>query len=504
MPEQRARAARLRQYVWVALALLVAIAIGAAVAWRQQQHTNSGAPTVPTLIVLPLHPDGARHDEGVLAENLSAELIPQLARIEGVRLIAKASALRADADHLDAPQLARRVGVSHALEGRLRELGGDQLHVELRLYTVPDDRTLWSKAYDRKLADVAALERDIAQAVAQALTLPIARAGAKPAAVDPTVYREYAEARRLAESPQRARGLDLLRALVAKAPNDARAHAALARSLASDRPSPGAYDEAAHEAEVALELVPDLAEAHAAQAILACHGGDWARCTDSFQRALTLDASDAACRIGYAYWLSGLGYTERALRESETAWLADPLSYDANFLRARLLDTTGRHNEALDYLDAATPQAGGLIYARWHNAVWRDDLKTASSLAAAMPRSDGFRESYIVVTEALGEPRLWPQALPLIGTSERANGGINVLRIMMPNPDYGIVIVGLEKMLRDGWPSYYMLLWMPEYAAMRHDPAFQDFLKRTRLLEYWREHGFPAQCHADGDGAACN
>jgi len=76
--------------------------------------------------------------------------------------------------------------------------------------------------------------------------------------------------------------------------------------------------------------------------------------------------------------------------------------------------------------------------------------------------------------------------------------------IMMPNPDYGIVIAGLEKMLRDGWPSYYMLLWMPEYAAMRRDPAFQDFLKRTRLLDYWRERGFPAQCRADGDGALCS
>ena len=37
----------------------------------------------------------------------------------------------------------------------------------------------------------------------------------------------------------------------------------------------------------------------------------------------------------------------------------------------------------------------------------------------------------------------------------------------MPSPDFAVELAGLEKMLRDGWPSYYLLLWMPEYAAMR-------------------------------------
>ena len=90
-----------------------------------------------------------------------------------------------------------------------------------------------------------------------------------------------------------------------------------------------------------------------------------------------------------------------------------------------------------------------------------------SKFAAAMPQSDGFRESYAGVTEALADPTRWSQVQPLIGTSERASGRINTLRIMMPSPDFAVELAGLEKMLRDGWPSYYLLLWMPEYAAMR-------------------------------------
>lgn len=121
-----------------------------------------------------------------------------------------------------------------------------------------------------------------------------------------------------------------------------------------------------------------------------------------------------------------------------------------------------------------------------------------------MPQSDGFRESHAGVTEAPADQTRWSQVQPLIGTSERASGRINTLRIMMPSPDFAVELAGLEKMLRDGWPSYYLLLWMPEYAAMRSDPAFQEFLKRTRLLDSWRSSKWPTQCHPAGNGARCD
>ena len=74
---------------------------------------------------------------------------------------------------------------------------------------------------------------------------------------------------------------------------------------------------------------------------------------------------------------------------------------------------------------------------------------------------------------------------------------------MMPGADYPVEIEGLERMLRDGWPSYYLLLWMPEYRALRTDPAFGAFLERMGILAYWRIAGFPPQCRAQADGASC-
>jgi TolB-like protein len=506
MTGDSARAVTRAGHTRLLLGLLIIVALLAAGYWLGARQPQI-APQSPALVVLPLHPVGGGQDEKIFAEGLSEELITRLARTDGLRVISSTSGMRAEAENLDPAELGKRLHVTHALEGSLRQ-AGQQLRIDLRLIQVPGGHMLWAQTYDRNIADVFALEREIAQSVARALALRLGVGNTDGADADPQLFRDYLQARRLATSAERARGAELLRAIVAKAPDYARAHATLARILATSlHPGPiaaGEIDEAEHEAARALELDPNLAETQTALAILACRNADWSRCMESFRHALALDPADSDTRTSYAYWRGGLGFVNDALREVEIGWTSDPLNYNANFVRARVLDTLGRHNEARDYLELAMPESGGLVYARWHNAIWRNDLAAARLYAAAMPQSDGFRESYAGVTEALADPGRWSQVQPMIGTSERATGRINTLRIMMPDPDFPVEIAGLERMLRDGWPSYYLLLWMPEYVAMRRDPAFQDFLRRTHLIDHWRSDGWPPQCHPQGDGAQCS
>ena len=337
-----------RRFAWLgALALCGLIAAGYFLARHAPQSPANAL--APTLVVLPLRPVGSASDESVLAEGLSEELITRLARINGLRLISRTSAALAQSGNFDLNQLADRLHVTHALEGSLRQ-SGQQLRIDLRLVEIPTGRTLWAQDYDRALADVFAIQKEIAQSVASTLTLKLGLQNAA-AEGDPKLFREYLDIRsRLFGRPgsdEYAKTTALLRDFVARAPGYARAHGLLARVLLQElRPSLATtadHAEAAREAARALELDPDQIEAHGARATLACRATDWAACMNGFRHVLTLAPADTVLRTTYGRWLAATGYLDEALRQTEIAVASDPLNYVAIFFRARVLDTMGRH-----------------------------------------------------------------------------------------------------------------------------------------------------------------
>ncbi len=323
-----------------------------------------------------------------------------------------------------------------------------------------------------------------------------------------TAQRDSASVRRLPDAQHGPPDIAHLRVQAVAAPRDARVQAMLARALVETLPPApmpaSVLDDARRQVALSLALGAQLADVQFAQAILACREAAWARCMDAFARALQANPADVDGRIAYAYWLAAVGHIGAAAHEAQTARDADPRSSAAAFALARTLDTVGRHNNALLVLDAVTTPTAGLIYAKWYNAIWRRDWATARRLAAGMPEEAGYRESYLAATEASIDPALWPQALPLLRTSERANRHANALRVLMPASDQALNLDALESMLRNGWPSYYMLLWMHEYRGLRQGPAFQDFLKRTGLLAYWSDQGWPMLCKPVGEIARCD
>lgn len=488
---------------WLAGLALVVIAVVATVAIVASRGTVAPAASTPTptLIVLPLHPVGSDHDESVLADGLSEELITRLSGVEGLRLISRTSAALAQSEKIGFDQLAQRYAITHALEGSLRETNR-QLRVDLRLVEVPGGRTLWAHAYDRSADDVLRLESDIAQEVARALALRFGLAADEAALpVDPRLYQEYLEARREAHVGQAGGGVPRLRAILDKAPDYARAHATLARLLVSNLRihaiTPAELEEGKLHAQRALALDPKLTETQTALAILACRDAQWAKCFDLFEHALALEPNDSDARTSYAYWLSAVGYLDEAIAQAKISWKYDPLNRGDDFVIGRLLDTVGRHDEARPYIDA-----NSTVWAKWYNAAWRQDFAAAAGLADSMP-ADGYRDSYRAITQALIDPSLWPQVAAAIAADETRAGRPNIAALWEPSPDYGRMIPALETMLRDGWPSYYLLLWMPEQASLRADPRFQEMLERNGILAYWNSRGWPSRCHPEGRRAVC-
>ena len=502
------------------------LAILSAAGWWALDRDPANAPATsattplavaPTLIVMPLQPIGGGAADRDIAAGLSDELISALARIDGLHVIARESTGLAIAESTDISALVPRLGISHALEGSLRQ-SGQTLRMHLRLTDAATGRTLWAQDYDRGVADVLVLEREIAAAVAGslALRLGLGTQTATPRGGDAEFLLRYQKVRLLLRGVTTAAMLDQaeteLRELVNQRPDDARVHAELAFVLSSRggaRPqlAAGLRAEALREAATALRLDPTLPEPYHVQGTAACRDEAWNACLALHEKALAIDPSSAAARMTYAMALASMGYVDRAGTVLRAGLVKDPLNRVLPYALGRLQDTLGDHAQARATFERA---AGFNLYGPWFNAVWRGDLADAMRLAERMDRNPRdpdngplLKTAYVAATQALADPRLWPRAIEAGREFERQTGMMDFLRVLHPQPDAAGLVDGFEKTRKRGYSTWDLLLWTRELAYIRRDPAFRDYLRRSGIVAHWRQHGAPSQCRVEDQLATC-
>ncbi|HEY5783120.1 MAG TPA: winged helix-turn-helix domain-containing protein [Lysobacter sp.] len=499
----------------LALAVLVVFA-----AWRLLDRSEDArpppettAPASPVLAVLPLRAAGDDPRGQAFADGLSEELIGQLSRIDGLRVNSRTSSFQFRDTKLSLAQIAQRLHATHVLEGGVRQ-EGDRLRINLRLVEASSDRTLWAQDFDRELRDIFVMQQNIAYAIANALQLHLGRSMA-PTREDPALYRRYL----LARNPIR-NNLDPgsmlaaeaeLRELLREHPDYARAWGGLATMLWARSLAPAlGRDEARAEAEVAaaraLKLDPQQPDAHAVLARRACRLQQWNECVTLSRRAIELAPSDPLFRGWHAHSLATMGYVDRALREVDEALVVAPFDPGLHFWRGRLLDTLGRHDQAQQHLAMADPARAQT--ALFFNAIWRKDYDEARRLVLSLPNEVPWRASELAAVAALQDPGRWPAVMPAIEISERhplyGQVRYDFTRLLLPVRDYPRDIEGLDAVQRAGYASYQWVFWQPESRALRQDPAFQAYLRRSGLMAYWQEHGWPPLCRADSGAARCD
>lgn len=519
-------ALRSKLWSWWPIALAAA-AFGAAflvwnpsarVAQNPAPHPAGKPAALPVLIVMPLTPIGDQESGRDIAAGLSDELITELAMVPGLQVIARESTALATAGQADVAGLVPRLGISHALEGSLRQ-AGEQLRVHVRLTEARTGKTLWAQDYDRKAEDVLALQRDIARSVATTLALELGL-GSEPKSkgADAGYLRRYFAARaRLrtvsTTSGDRVERIETeFRTLLRERPDDARVHAALAMVLearAFVRPplAEQLRAEALGEAELALRLDPRSSDAWRVKAGSACRAEQWESCLSWIGTASRLAPGESEPRLQYAMELATLGYLDRAEVLFRRGLRSDPLNVNWQLGLGRVLDTLGRHDEAFGYLRDSGDRA---VYGLWFNAVWRGDLAEAMRRAESLDTATPTREyerilkpSYINGTRALQDPRLWPEARKSIAEFERSTGLMNFIRVFDPEADPGKLIFDLQEVRRRSYSSWDLLIWSRDLPFLRTHRAFQEALRRNGMLVYWQKHGFPSQCRPTAEGANC-
>ncbi|MGH7549481.1 MAG: hypothetical protein ACREK3_01865 [Gemmatimonadota bacterium] len=287
----------------------------------------------PSLAILPFaHPEADTGDE-YLAHGLSEEIFARACRLEGVHVIAPASASRFESETESLEKIATELGVSAVVQGSVRRTG-ESLRVAVRLLDTGTGTPLWSGSYERSMHDLPAIGDDIVSQIAEVFDIRAAGVRAiappRPEAYECYLKGRYFWNRRTADGLHRA--IDYFERAIEADAGYAQAYTGLADArlllveYASAKPREVAA--AAREAILkALELDDSLAGAHAS--LGAIHFlFDWdAEAADrSFRRALELSPGYATAHHWFALHLAACRRFDDALSGIRLAQRGDPLS----------------------------------------------------------------------------------------------------------------------------------------------------------------------------------
>lgn len=317
----------------VGLAAAVLVAAGALVAYRMAFRSNA----ISMVAVLPFENATGDPANEYLSNGISESLISKLSGLSGLRVISRTSAFAFKGKTMEPIEIGRKLGVDALILGSLT-MHGARLNISTELVRVADSTQLWGDKYERAVDDVQQMEGQIATTIAQTLRRRLsgdekARLG-QNATSDPEAYRLYLKGREflVGTDAEMDKSVDYFQQAVARAPDYAMAYAGLA-DVYSVEAFLGASvrTEAAGKARAAatraLELDPDLGEAHAALAgILFLFEWDWAGADKEYRRGIALSPGSEAVHEAYGGYLNAMGRLDEGLAESREAARLDPLS----------------------------------------------------------------------------------------------------------------------------------------------------------------------------------
>jgi adenylate cyclase len=332
-----------------------------------------------SIAVLPFENLSDDPQQEYFSDGMAEELLNLLTRVQRLRVISRSSSFAFKGQPINIPTIAAKLGVNHIVEGSVRK-SGDRIRITAQLIEARSDTHLWSQTYERRLEDVFAIQDEISAAIVDelqaALALPVAAGAAANAPASTEAYEAYLRgkflmAQRTSDTLEAA--IEQLEMAIELDPDYALAHAELAIAIRlltnyGDLTGPEAQERARPHAERALELAPELPEAHAAMAWVNW-GESESLAQEHFRRAIDLNPSYAEAHL----WLGNSFLQQRRYRESteqiRKAAQLDPLSLPARSTYFGHLVRRGQLDEAREELDKlASLNPGGFFY---HDALIR-------------------------------------------------------------------------------------------------------------------------------------
>ncbi len=296
------------------------------------------------VVVLPFANLSGDPESEYLSDGISEELMQALAEIEGLRVVGRTSAFAFKGRREDVRDIGERLRADVVVDGSVRVEGG-RVRISAQLVNAADGYQLWSARYERPAGDTFAIEDEIAHTIVGVLksrlspgeeATPAPPSAPPPAGRDPVAHEAYLKGRyhwNKRSDEGIARSIVWFEQAIARAPNDAALHAALADSqltlgIYGSAPAPSTMPKAKASAERALALDARSAEAHTALgSVLALYEWAWRLAEDHFRLAVELRPGYPTAHQWRAmHLLAPLARFDEARRALEHARELDPLS----------------------------------------------------------------------------------------------------------------------------------------------------------------------------------
>jgi len=414
-------------YIAIAAAAIFFVAATGLSIWFYSRQTPAALlPEEKSIAVLPFENFSPEKENAFFADGIQDDILTSLAKIKDLRVISRSSVMAfRDAAAQNVRQIGRKLGVANILEGSVRK-EGERVVVNVQLIDTRNNRQIWANRYDRTLADSLGLQGELATEIADTLRATLSEDEKARATTKPTqnadAYVFYLRANQISKNPDTLledykTAEQLYTQAIELDPNFALAHARLASVCAEVfryyEPTESWKTKARTEAETALRLQPNLAEAHFA--------------------------------LGQCFYWIDQNY-DRALEQFEIASRLAPSNADAGRLIAAIERRQGKWQQALEaYERVATidPQnpntARELMYTNTSMRRWPEAARWAERMRAMAPTSFVAKsQSGYIDFWWKGDTRLLKSMMDQIPAGVDPDGGVTAARwdVAMLQRDY--------------------------------------------------------------------
>ena len=449
------------------------------------------------IAVLPFDLAGGVPDAAYLGEGLGESVIYSLSRFGELRVMSRNSSFRYASRRVDASIVGQELGVSAVLTGRVTA-SGDFIRVNVELVDTADNHAIWGERFERKVSELAGIEDEIASQTVKHLRLRVLPREAAPQ-VDTRsteAYRLYLEGNynlsKLTEEST-LKAIQLFEEALRKDPRYALAWSGMAHGYGL-LPYYGVYSatdtlsKARAAAMRALELNPNLAEAHTALAsIREDYDWDWGGAESEYRKAIELNPSYGLARHWYSHYLSRMGRHDEAIAEAQRAVEVDPLSAPvvvnlaAAHVFARQFDEAVVQCRRAIQLDPNLPDAHYVLAIAYREMGLHEKGIEEISRQIAANNSNKYALGFLGYAYAVsGHPQDADHALKEL----RALPDVSPFALALVYTGLGqdqVAFKLLDQAVAARDPYVRYLKVDPCFERLRADARFKDLLKRTGL-----------------------